>query len=57
MKRGRRLTRNEKEIVSSQGLNPNDWMLAEEYNFYLKIIHKDTKKTRIIDKFKRGKNR
>lgn len=51
MKRGRRLTRNEKEIVASQGLNPKDWMLAEEYNFYLKIIHKDTKKTRIIDKF------
>ena len=51
MKRGRRLTRNEKEIVASQGLNPKDWMLAEEYNFYLKIIHKDTRKTRIIDKF------
>lgn len=57
MKRGRRLTRDEKEIVYSQGLNPKDWMLAEEYNFYLKIIHKDTKKTRIIDKFKKGKKR
>ena len=55
MKRGRRLTRNEKEIVASQGLNPKDWMLAEEYNFYIKIIHKGTQKTRIIDKFIRGK--
>lgn len=49
MKLGRRLT----EIVSSQGLNPNEWMLAEEYNFYIKLIHKETKKTKIVDKFKR----
>lgn len=55
MKRGRRLTRNEKEVVSSHSLNPNDWMLAEEMNFYLKLIHKETKQIKIIDKFKRGK--
>ena len=53
MKRGRGLTRNEEEIVASQGLNPKDWMLAEEYDFYIKLINKDTSKTRIIDKFKR----
>ena len=57
MKRGRRLTRNEKEVVSSHSLNPNDWMLAEEMNFYLKLIHKETKQIKIIDKFKRGKKR
>lgn len=55
MKRGRRLTRNEKEVVSSHMLNPNDWMLAEEFNFHLKLIHKETKQIKIIDKFKRGK--
>lgn len=55
MKRGRRLTRNEKEVVSSHYLNPNDWMLAEEFNFQLKLIHKETKQIKIIDKFKRGK--
>lgn len=55
MKRGRRLTRNEKEIVASHYLRPDDWMLAEEMNFYLKLIHKETKQIKIIDKFKRGK--
>ena len=53
MKRGRRLTRNEKEVVASHGLNPNDWMLAEEYDFYIKLIHKETRTTKIVDKFLR----
>lgn len=57
VKRGRRLTRDEKEVVSSHGYNPNDWMLAEEMEFYLKLVHKETKQIKIIDKFKRGKKR
>ena len=55
MKRGRRLTRNEKEIVDSYGLDATEWMLAQEMNFKLVLIHKETKQIKIIDKFKRRK--
>ena len=55
MKRGRRLTRNEKEIVVSYGLDATEWMLAQEMNYKLVLIHKETKQIKTIDKFKRGK--
>lgn len=53
MKRGRRLTRSEKEIVDSYGLDATEWMLAQEMNFKLVLIHKETKQIKVIDKCKR----
>lgn len=55
MKNPKRLTREQKEIVSSHGLNARNWALAEETEFYLKIINKDSGKTRMVDKFRRKK--
>ena len=57
MKQPKKLTREQKEIVSSHGLPAKDYMLVEEMEFYLKLIHKDTEKIKMIDKFKRGKCR
>lgn len=57
MKQPKKLTRQQKEILTSHSLNANDWMLVEEMEFYLKIIHKSTGKTKMIDKFVRGKKR
>ena len=57
MKQPKALTREQKEVVSSHGLPAKNYMLVEEMEFYLKLIHKDTEKIKIIDKFKRGGRR
>lgn len=55
MKNPKKLTRTQKEIVSSHGLIVKNWALVEETEFYLKIVNKDSGKTRMVDKFKRRK--
>ena len=42
MKQPKRLTREQKEAVAASRLNPNNWMLAGETEFYLKVIHKES---------------
>lgn len=54
MKQPKPLTRSQKEIVSNNALIANQWMLVEDLGSYLKIMHKDTKKIRIINKYTRG---
>lgn len=60
MKQPKRLTRNQKECLSAHYLNPDDWMLADETDFYMKVVNKHTldnpvKQIKILDKFKRPK--
>lgn len=55
MKKPKRLTRKQKECLSAHHLKADDWMLVEETEFYLKIINKETKKTKLVDKFLRPK--
>lgn len=55
MKQGKALTRSQKEIVSAHHLNSKEWSLVLETEFYLKIVHKETKQTRMIDKFRKNK--
>lgn len=54
MKQPKRLTRQQKQIVTANGLNAGNWMLAEETDFYLKLINKETGKKRAVDKFWKG---
>lgn len=58
MKRGRRLTRDEKSNLVAQGLNPSEWEYAYDINesFY-KIRNKKTKTERTVDKYRKAKNR
>lgn len=51
MKNPKRLTREQKIAVSAAGLNADTWMLVEQTEFYLKIIHKTSGKTRRIDRY------
>lgn len=54
MKRGRRLTRNEKEVVNSHGYNPSEWMIVKTSECYLYLVHKENSNRKvIIDCFKR----
>lgn len=57
MKQPKKLTREQKEVVTSHSLSAKDYMLVEETEFYYKLIHKETGKMKTIDKFKRGKRR
>lgn len=51
MKRPKRLTREQKEAVSASGFLPDNWMLVEQTEFCLKIIHKSSGKIRRIDRY------
>lgn len=51
MNRPKRLTKEQKEAVSAAGLLPDKWMLVEQTEFYLKVIHKTLGKTRRIDRY------
>ena len=55
MKQAKGLTRDQKEIVKSHGLVPNNWMLQQETEFYFHLVNKTSGASKIIDKFKRGK--
>lgn len=54
MKQPKKLTRQQKECLSAHYLNANNWMLIEETEFYLKIINKETGKTKMVDKFRKA---
>lgn len=54
MKQPKKLTRDQKQIVFAHRLNPNNWMLAEETEFYLKLINKENGRKRSVDKFYKG---
>ncbi len=51
MKQPKKLTREQKIAVSANGLNPDNWMLIEQTEFYLKIIHKSSEKIRRVNRY------
>lgn len=55
MKQPKKLNRQLKEAVTSYGLNADNWMLLKDGDTFVTIIHKSSKKARIIDKFARPK--
>lgn len=57
MKQGKRLTRDQKEVVASHGLNPKEYSYIGETEFYLKLVNKTTGVPKMIDKFKRRNKR
>lgn len=54
MKQGKRLTRNQKEVISSHGYDATEWLLVRETESHLYLVHKnDNKKRLTVDNFKR----
>lgn len=51
MKNPKRLTLEQKKAVSAAGFNAENWLLVEQTEFYLKIIHKTSGKTRRVDRY------
>lgn len=56
MKQGKRLTLEQKKIVSSHYMNAKEWSLVSESEFYLRLVNKRTGDFKTIDKFLRRKN-
>lgn len=42
MKHGKRLTRKQKEILSDNGLNPNNWLIVKNLDHRLEVVHKES---------------
>lgn len=57
MKQPKKLTRKQKECLSAHYLNCKDWMLVEETEFYYRIINKNTRAVKNVDKFRRLRRR
>lgn len=53
MKQPKKLTRSQKECLMAHKLNPKEWMLVAETDFYYHIIHKEKKTTKMVDKFRK----
>jgi hypothetical protein len=58
LKRGRRLTRDEKACLQKQGLNWREYEFA--YNIsesYFKVRHKEKKIEKTVDRFRKAKSK
>ena len=55
MKRSKKPTRAQKEVISSHDLVVSEWMVINATEFYLYLIHKTTGRKKTIDNFKRRK--
>lgn len=53
MKRAKKPTRAQKETISNNYLNPDNWLVIRETDIYLFLISKDLKKRRTVDKTRR----
>lgn len=51
MKQPKKLTRSQKEILSNNGLNANQFMLVEEREFFLVVQNKETGVLKNVSKF------
>lgn len=56
MKQPKKLTREQKEILSGHNMNPKDWMFVEETDFSIVVCRKDRPDIKkMLDKYKRMK--
>lgn len=53
MKQAKRLTLSQKQTCTNHGLIASQWMLVSEEEGFIKVVHKDTGKIRILDKYRK----
>lgn len=49
--RNYKLTYNQKQIMSKNGLNAADWLLESETEFYMKVVNKRTGERKNVSKY------
>ena len=57
MKNPKNPTRNQKEVIRANNLNWKEWLVAEETEFYLKIINKKTGSRKSLDRLRKQAGR
>lgn len=57
MKQPKKLTREQKQLVTANNLNPKNWMFVDDLGSYIKIINKETNHIKMITKFPRKEKR
>lgn len=57
MKQPKKLTREQKQLVTANNLNPKDWMFVDDLGSYIKVINKETNHIKMITKFPRKEKR
>lgn len=50
MKQTKKLTRDQKKLLSSKGMEPAEWMLIHESRTDIQIINKFNKEIKVIEK-------
>lgn len=55
MKQPKKLTRDQKEVLTANGYSWKKWSLVEETEFYIKVINRETGKRLRLDKFFKGR--
>lgn len=54
MKQPKRLTREQKEVLSAYNLNVNEWLYVKDLgDSYIQVQHKATKQLKNLDKYRR----
>ncbi|WP_200886095.1 DUF6906 family protein [Heyndrickxia ginsengihumi] len=48
MKHGKNPTRSEKQLISQNRLNPENWLVCKRHNNMLTLVHRETSSTRQI---------
>ena len=53
MKQPKKLTREQKKCLSAHRINPKEWALIEETEFYYHVASKKNGARKMLDKFRR----
>jgi membrane-bound lytic murein transglycosylase MltF len=48
MKKGKKPTRNQKKLIKSAGLNPDNWFIVKNPSGELHLVHRETGTHRVI---------
>lgn len=56
MKHGKRPTVAQKQIISSAGLNPDNWLVVKNTTFCLEIVHRKTGKRETLGRRHKSEN-
>ncbi|EIN2603735.1 hypothetical protein V8L40_002639 [Listeria monocytogenes] len=50
MKNGKKLTRNQAEMIKGAGLNPENWLVVKNLHDCMEIVHRESGNKRVISK-------
>lgn len=49
MKQGKKLTYDQKKVLSKKNINPDEWMMVKATSTEYQLVHKETKEILIVE--------